>query len=289
MAGLILKFDILKKNLYLVLIFLGTLEIAAQVKLTHNGGQYPLDTLMFTCVEEEFWARTYVLADFGIDTNADSYIDRGEIAFYLSYAGATARFNIYAIDENFPDSFPSATLLGSSQIEPIPYFNYPGIMQIYFDTPVTVPAHVERILVEVEKGDDPGSFFTPLAAMAGSEYENDYSYYKGCHGNVYKVTGDLTLPRPNANFVVNVYIDDKMGIPDLNPYSFSLYPNPSNDKLNIATDLILKNFKIYAITGNILMEGTLSETVDISSLNGGIYFFESLVDGNLIRKKFIKI
>lgn len=151
----------MKGHYFFLLIFFIFNSLKSQVTLTHNEGLGPLETIMFSCSgpEIECWARTYTLEDFGISTDHESYVQKGQIAFYTSYAGATAKFNIYAIDENFPESFPQSTLLGSSQIEPIPWINSPTIMTVNFDFPVEIPRFVQRILVEVEKGDDPIASF----------------------------------------------------------------------------------------------------------------------------------
>lgn len=265
-------------------------SVNSQIKLTHNAGAGPLETIMFTCVEDEYWARTYILEDFGVAIDSESYVLKGEIAFYRSYAGATAKFNIYAIDENFPQSFPSAILLGSSQIEPIPWYNGPETMILNFETPVEIPPNVERILVEVQKGDDPNSFFSPLAYAAGSEFENDYSYYKGCGQNfTYKTTANLNPPRPNANFIVNAIVDKNLSNYENTMEPFTLYPIPTRDILKVKSKLSLQDFKIYTITGTLLIEDSISETIDVSVLESGIYFFETIIDGTRIIRKFLKL
>ena len=63
-------------------------------------------------------------------------------------------FYIYKIDNNFPNSFSETDLIGSSQAKEVsPNINRNSqIIQVNFDTPIVVPAGVERILVEVKKG-----------------------------------------------------------------------------------------------------------------------------------------
>lgn len=247
---------------------------------------------MFSCSgpEIEYWARTYILEDFGISTDHESYVQTGKIAFYTSYAGATAKFNIYAIDENFPESFPQSRLLGSSQIVPIPWINSPTIMTVNFDTPVEIPRFIERILVEVEKGDDPNSFFSNAAYAAGSENENDFSWYKGCGQNfTYKTTANLNPPRPNANFIVNAIVNGTiLSVDELAKNSFLFYPNPVKNQLNLETQLPLENFEVYDINGSVVIKNCTTKTLDVSQLNSGIYIIKALVDEKTIIKRFIK-
>lgn len=286
------KIYTLKRLYFFLLAFFIFNSVKSQVTLTHNGGAGPIETIMFSCSgpEIECWARTYILEDFGISTDHESYVHTGQIAFYTSYAGATAKFNIYAIDENFPVSFPQSRLLGSSQIEPIPWINYPTIMTVNFDTPVVIPRYVERILVEVEKGDDPNSFFINSAYAAGSEYENDFSWYKGCGQNHdYKTTANLNPPRPNANFIVNAIVDGTiLSTGDMAAQSFLFYPNPVKNQLNLETNLPIGSFEVYDINGKVVIKNCTTKTLDVSQLNPGIYFIKALVDEKFIIKRFIK-
>ena len=282
----------MKRLYYFLFVFFILNTAKSQVTLTHNSGTSPIETIMFSCSgpEIECWARTYILEDFGISTDHESYVTTGKIAFYTSYAGATAKFNIYAIDENFPESFPQSRLLGSSQIEPIPWITYPVVMTVNFDTPVEIPRYVQRILVEVEKGDDPNSFFSNAAYAAGSEYENDYSWYKGCGQNfTYKTTANLSPPRPNANFVVNAIVDGTLlSTEDITPELFTFYPNPVENTLNVESNLTLENFKVYDATGRLVIKDCTTKNLDVSQLKTGIYFIKALVDEKIIIKRFLK-
>jgi len=263
----------------------------SQITLTHNEGAGPIETIMFSCSGEEIetWARTYVLEDYGISTTQETIIHTGEIAFSTSYGGATAKFRIYVIDNNFPDSFPDAILLGSSQIEVIPFVSTPQIMTVYFNNPVVVPPNTQRILVEVEKGNNPDSFSSPVAYAAGSEYENDYSWYKGCGQNFnYKITSELAPPRPHANFIVNLIVNTNLAVDDITNNSFSLYPNPTQNILKINSKFPLGGYKIYSINGVLEIEGFTNQTIDVSRLSSGIYFVKIKMDERIVIKKFIK-
>ena len=60
--------------------------------------------------------------------------------------------------------------------------------------------------------------------------------------------------------------------------SFKLFPNPVSSNISINTESNVGNeFQIYDHQGRILKTGILSQTlssIDISSLNSGVYFFK---------------
>jgi len=174
----------------------------SQITLTHNIGTTPIQTDMFSCEDDEYWARTFKLSDFGITTNDKFIIKSGQVGISKSFNGAFVRFNIYSIDSNFPESNP--TYINSAGYQLLPLIDgSPQIIQIDFNTPVVIPAGVERILVEVRKSED---FYNPNSAevfIAGTEEDNDFSWYKGCGGlYIHTSTNDLNVP--NANFYINV-------------------------------------------------------------------------------------
>ncbi len=148
--------------------------------LSHNTNDVLIETQMHSCSSAyQYWARNFKLSDFGISNNEEYIIHSGQVGINEVGWQANLTFNIYKIDDNFPNSFSEKDLIGSSQtIEPWPGIGRQSqIINIEFETPITVPAGVERILVEVKKGVSYGS---ALAFIAGTENDNDDSWYKGC-------------------------------------------------------------------------------------------------------------
>ena len=153
--------------------------------LSHNVADDVIKTDMFSCNSAfQYWARKFVLDDFNIGKNEELIIDKGQVAISEARWGANIQFNIYKIDENFPTSFSESDLIGSSQVKNVPYFSKTGnearIILVDFQTPVVIPADVERILVEVHKGIEYGD---GAAFVAGTALENDSSWYRGCLGD----------------------------------------------------------------------------------------------------------
>src|ERR1035437_10114592 len=101
-------------------------------------------------------------------------------------------------------------------------------------------------------------------------------------------------------YIDNLWLKSQpLGIPSfINglTYKCFVYPNPSESILNIgfSKDLNTKiDFKIYDVSGRLVSDdefyGTVKpNTINISNLNSGIYFYEVLSDNGIIRNKFIK-
>jgi trimeric autotransporter adhesin len=84
---------------------------------------------------------------------------------------------------------------------------------------------------------------------------------------------------------------------DLNENSINVYPNPASDQLNINANFGSKiniDIKVCDILGRILIGlqrdavNQLSETIDISNLQPGMYLIDIIYGGEAIQKKIIK-
>ncbi len=194
------------RNILSLIFVLGffTHLLSAQITLTHNVGNTPIDTGMPSCEEDETWARVFKLSEFGISNGEQFIIRSGQVAISKSYDGAYVGFGVYSVDSSFPDSNPR--YLGGGGYQRIPVINgSPQIFQVDFELPIVVPAEVESILVVVGKSVD---FYNPNSAevvIAGTEEDNDESWYTGCR-EYYKYTSttNLNTPVPKANFYINV-------------------------------------------------------------------------------------
>lgn len=181
-------------------------------RISHNICDDLIRTDIYGCYGTTYyWARDFNLKDFGISPNEEYVVTSGQVGVNNTAWGATVSFNFYKIDNNFPSSFSETDLIGSSQTIDIPpaIGHDSQIIQIDFNTPIIIPAGVERILVEVEKGSNPilGGGST-VAMIAGSTQDNGVSWFKGCSRspnigyNEYFSTADDGIP--NANFYINV-------------------------------------------------------------------------------------
>ncbi|MGJ8661764.1 MAG: PKD domain-containing protein, partial [Bacteroidota bacterium] len=190
-----------------IIIFLNCIfNSYAQITLTHNVGDELINPNVGSCSQPEHWARAFTLSEFGITTDDEFQINSGNVGVRNSVGqeNATLQFNIYSIDSGFPGTFSESNLIGSSQIVFFPFVSTlnPQIVTLNFDTPVIVPANVERILVEVKKTDGTGVGVMNVQ-LAGTEEGGDAAWYKGCLAYyTYTSTDIAPLPRPDANLFI---------------------------------------------------------------------------------------
>ncbi|MEH6764214.1 MAG: T9SS type A sorting domain-containing protein [Aequorivita antarctica] len=79
-----------------------------------------------------------------------------------------------------------------------------------------------------------------------------------------------------------------VGIEDLSSVDFKLFPNPTENILNIQSNNPIENVKIYSLQG-ILVNEYASNSIDVSQLSSGMYFVEVMADGKSATQKFIKM
>ncbi len=85
-----------------------------------------------------------------------------------------------------------------------------------------------------------------------------------------------------------------VGIQDVSTSAaFSIYPNPANDVLHIASDTELNSARVYDVAGKLVKEvhigGAFSNAMDISDLNNGVYILEiETVTGESNTSKILK-
>jgi len=73
--------------------------------------------------------------------------------------------------------------------------------------------------------------------------------------------------------------------------SFTIYPNPSNGIVNLSSDSIIENVKIYNTLGQIVVSETSTSnevSLNVSGLTSGVYIVTAQVGNELVRKQFIK-
>ncbi|MDC3104804.1 T9SS type A sorting domain-containing protein [bacterium] len=78
-------------------------------------------------------------------------------------------------------------------------------------------------------------------------------------------------------------------IEDFNNFSFSVYPNPSNQQINIESEQNFDNIKIFDATARELKNFTFNnKTINIENLPKGFYIIRFLRQENVVSKTFIK-
>jgi hypothetical protein len=92
---------------------------------------------------------------------------------------------------------------------------------------------------------------------------------------------------------VKVTGEDKVGIDEnISQSKLFVYPNPSNGKINIATEEAYNQFEVYALTGQLLLTRQVSSNqfqADLSDLTKGMYLIRlvNTESGSFISKNII--
>ncbi|MGI0105605.1 T9SS type B sorting domain-containing protein [Salinimicrobium sp. WS361] len=228
------------------------------------------------------WSRDYILNDFGIGTNEEFVINSGQVGIQEVGYSVTVQFRIYKIDANFPDSFSENDLIGSSQVEPVPYFvsnaQLPKIFHVDFEEPVIVPEGVERILVEVYNGgnyafpastaQDTGTSWFKFYAGGCSRYEDfvdikglgwpDTKLYINVTGKVNHVANDFQMNISNicSEFLKEFSLTDASEVSSVT-WDFG---DPASGSINTSTDL--SPFHDFS------EDGTYTVTATVKGKNG---------------------
>lgn len=209
---------------FLLIFLLINWNLFSQTTLTHNIGNNVIPNSMYSCSSGGIcWARKFILSDFGLNSNQNFTINTGEVGLFCGINWDTnLKFNIYAIDSNFPASFSESSLIGSSQVTEIPMnTNVNQIITVTFTNPVVLPAGTATILVEVFQLHSINS--EAHACVASTEFDNDFSWFRsksaGCLPYNYVTTE--SLGRPDAKF----YITVNGQITNVSPFNMSISSN----------------------------------------------------------------
>lgn len=132
-----------------------------------------------------------------------------------------------------------------------------------------------------------GSFTVPTSALSGATRMRVSMKYNAnptsCETFTYGEVEDYTVIISNS---VNQGITGDTGF---NNSEMSIYPNPAKHTLNISlVEANGKDYVIYNIMGQVVGKGNYTESLDLSSLQSGVYMLEVNTDNNKLMKRFIK-
>jgi predicted extracellular nuclease len=124
-----------------------------------------------------------------------------------------------------------------------------------------------------------------------------HQYTTPVQGTKYDITGPVYFsfgenriePRSQADVTIATSVRNE------NAIDFSVFPNPSNDFINIQinNNENLKEVKLYDISGKMIYLQTIKDNnsiqkMDISTLSNGVYFVEIISEKAVATKKIIK-
>ena len=100
------------------------------------------------------------------------------------------------------------------------------------------------------------------------------------NGTIYYVTGQQ---------IIYSLQDSVLSNNDVGAAPFSLYPNPSNDYIQIKTDRIVEGtYAIFNVNGVKVDTGNYTNQIKTSNLKPGLYFLNLKQNGNSYTMKFLK-
>jgi len=87
---------------------------------------------------------------------------------------------------------------------------------------------------------------------------------------------------------IQVQKDDPAGINDLtNDLDFSIYPNPTNESINLNFVGEIEKVRILDLAGKEIFAGN-TKNIDLSEIQSGVYFLELLSGNSRAVKRFVK-
>jgi hypothetical protein len=86
---------------------------------------------------------------------------------------------------------------------------------------------------------------------------------------------------------LKVMKDDPVSVTNTNLVSFSVYPNPTTDVIQIQSEVAVQQVLIRDLNGAVVMESN-QKVVDVRHLTQGVYFVELVHQNGISSKRFIK-
>jgi len=131
------------------------------------------------------------------------------------------------------------------------------------------------------------TFNVPTSALTGATRMRVSMKYNAsqspCETFSYGEVEDYTV------IISNSFNQGITGGTDFNSTAMSIYPNPAKHTLNISlVEGTGKDYVIYNVMGQIVGKGTYTESLDVSTLQSGVYMLEINTDSNKMMKRFIK-
>ena len=102
----------------------------------------------------------------------------------------------------------------------------------------------------------------------------------------------FSIDANNSMYVDDVlYNDGFLGGDDFNAASFTVYPNPVQDILNIETAAVVDSINVYDVLGKLVLQAqpdTVSPSIDMSALSSGAYMVQVTIGNASKTVKVVK-
>ena len=180
-----------------------------------------------------------------------------------------------------PAKLDAPTNLRAAIRQDVPDYDYKFEITVAWDAVEGAKGY--DVYVNTEKVQDFQMGYTNgTAYVIGTNQETTFEFYVVAFN-------DETESDPSEIYTVVVEDD---AIEEMN-VSFNVYPNPVNDKLVIETEATIESVTIYTVTGVMVgqqttVNGQQTLSIDVTNLNGGVYFVKVVTENGEAVQRFIK-
>ncbi len=87
---------------------------------------------------------------------------------------------------------------------------------------------------------------------------------------------------------LHVTKEDPLSLDKTEMTTFTVFPNPTTDKITFNADFFVQKARIKDMNGSLIIE-TENTEIDVQHLSKGVYFIELVHSGGVTSKRFVKI
>ncbi|ARV09197.1 hypothetical protein BTO05_05915 [Winogradskyella sp. PC-19] len=127
------------------------------------------------------------------------------------------------------------------------------------------------------QGTDPSSFSN--GSFRATKYSESFAGFDGKD----LTPSDPIEINPDISSCLLALSDD-----DVVLSTTSIYPNPTQDFINIESTMSIDKVEIYNISGSKIVEKRNSQRINLTNLERGVYFLKIYSNGNTVSKKILK-
>lgn len=272
----------MKRKYFLILFFVSYLGFSQNIFHLYEGNE-DISNWSITGTDIEMFSR-------------DDFTVNGLPGCLSSGVGSINLQNTSTQDRNFKLTSPSFSLTANSLYTldfGYYYFEFDAMMG---DSPL---GSISSVLLKDSSGNTIENLIisynnpsTPYQGNVSFQVNVTGTYYLDFAGEINQVIIE------GCNFCyfsdLSLYKNENLSIDKHNNQSnqIILYPNPAKEVVHLITEnQVLSKIKIYDMQGKLVLEPETSKTIDISSLNSGIYFITFSIENTpkeITRKLIIK-
>lgn len=91
----------------------------------------------------------------------------------------------------------------------------------------------------------------------------------------------------SGTYIINYSYNSLSNIDFINEDKIIIYPNPANDEITIQSNQDIENYQLIDLTGKVILSQSNSNSINVSSINPGMYLLKILSNNSITTKKVI--